>query len=121
MFLFEPPVAYDVPRVLPDTRRVPFLLMRHYSELPRGRTVLKIGGTYETVDNPEQDLLDSATEVYLGGHVYIVTDAVADALTVAGYGSGLSSDPSAPQRNISWGFLSTGSWDDFTDQYGTWG
>lgn len=47
--------------------------------------MLKINGTYRTVDTPSQTDLDSATEVYLGGHVYAVTQAVADALNAAGY------------------------------------
>jgi hypothetical protein len=121
MPVFQPPTAHDVPRVLPETRGVPFLLMRHYSELPRGRTVIKTGGVYRTLDNPEQSTLDVATEVYLGGHLYTVTQTVADALTAAGYGSGISADPATPTRNLTWGFLAGSTWDDFVDQYKTWG
>lgn len=121
MPVFQPPVAYDVPRVLPETHGVPFLLMRHYSQLPRGRTVIKLGGTYQTVDNPQQSTLDASTEIYMGGHIYPVTQAIADALTAAGYGSGITADPSVPARHLSWGFLAGGSWHDFADEYGTWG
>lgn len=85
MPVFQPPTVDDVPRVLPETRGVAFLLMRHYSELPRGRSVVKIGGAYRTLDNPEEATLGLATEVYLGGHIYDITDAVAAALIAAGY------------------------------------
>jgi hypothetical protein len=82
---FQPPTVADVPRVLPDTRGVQYLFARHCSNLPRGRSVLKTAGVYRTVDNPSQTDIDAASEVYLGGHVYTVTQAVADALTAAGY------------------------------------
>lgn len=119
MPVFQPPTVNDVPRVLPDTRGVPYLFARHCSNLPRGRSVIKIGGVYQTVDNPEQSTLDLATEVYLGGHIYTVTQTVADALTAAGYT--VTADPSLPVRVLRWGFLQSLTWDDFTDQYGTWG
>ncbi len=119
MPVFSPPTVDDVPRVLPESRGPGVLLMRHYRLLARGRTVIKLGGTYRTVDNPEQFTLDAATEVYLGGHIYTVTQAVADALTAAGYTVG--ADPVVPSRQITWGALAGGAWDDFVDQYGTWG
>lgn len=119
---FTPPIVHDVPRVLPETRGVPFLLMRHYSELPRGRTVVKVGGVYSTVDNPEQSLLDVATEVYLGGHIYTITDAVATALTAAGYGSGITpTPPDVPDVTFTWGYLSALTWGEVLEQIGTWG
>lgn len=83
---FQPPVAYDVPRVLPDSKGPGYWLMRHYSPLPRGRTVLKAAdGTYTTVDNPTQLQVLAAAVAYLGGHVYEVTTEEAAALTAAGY------------------------------------
>ena len=120
--VFEPPTVEDVPRVLPETRGVPYLLMRHYSPLRRGRTVVKVGGEYQTVDNPEQSLLDTATEVYLGGHIYTVTQDVADALTSAGYGSGISPDPTEPPDvTMTWAFLGSMTWGDAAELIGTWG
>ena len=96
---FQPPVAFDNPPIYVNGQdhrypAVPFgpaqALMRHFGGQPRGRSVLKIGGVYQTVDTPSTDQCSSATEVYLGGHIYPVTQAVADALTAAGYGSGIS-------------------------------
>lgn len=87
---FEPPIAYTVPRVLPDTRGVEYALMKNFSALPCGRTVLKIGGTYATYDAPDALTVASATEVYLGGHISPITDAQAAALTAAGYGDGIT-------------------------------
>lgn len=87
--IFQPPVAYDRPLSLPNQRspqaRLAHRLLRHYGPQPRGRTVLKIDGVYQTVDYPSQALLDTATEIYLGGHVYEVEPNVAQALTAAGY------------------------------------
>ena len=89
---FSPPIVYDVPTVYVGGQdryyprsRVAHSLFRHYSPRARGRTVIKVAGVYSTVDTPSQTLLDTASEVYLGGHVYEVTDAVATALAAAGY------------------------------------
>ncbi len=56
-----------------------------YGGVPRGLSVLKLNGVYETVDGPTTDQMAAASEVYLGGHVYYVTETVAAALTEAGY------------------------------------
>lgn len=47
--------------------------------------MLKIGGVYASYDTPMSDLVESASEVYLGGHIHEVTDEVACALASAGY------------------------------------
>jgi hypothetical protein len=83
--IFQPPTADTVPPFLPTTRGPVRRLFRHYKARARGRSVLRIGGVYLTVDTPSQTQIDSATEVYQGGHVYTVTQTVADALTAAGY------------------------------------
>lgn len=75
----------DNPPVLPETRGIERRLFRHYGPWPRGRSVIKVAGVYRTVDNPDQLTLASATEVYLGGHEYVISDATADALQAAGY------------------------------------
>lgn len=85
---FSPPTVNDVPRVLPDTRGPAYLLMRHYSPLPRGRSVLLRNGRYVTVDNPDNAELMTLTEgtsYFLGGHLYDVTDTVATLLASDGY------------------------------------
>lgn len=86
----------DVPRVLPSTRGVARAHMRHYSPLLRGHSVLKENGVYVTVDTPDQIRCNAAQEVYLGGHIYVVSQAVADALTAAGYTVQTLPDP-APE------------------------
>ena len=94
MPFFQPPTQAVVPTVYADGHRDPFgysvprrgyLLMRHYRNHDRGQSVLKIGGTYQAIMHPTQAQIDSATEVYQGGHVYTVSEAVAAALTDAGY------------------------------------
>jgi hypothetical protein len=117
--IFSPPTVADIPRVLPETRGVAYRLMRHYSPTVRGRSVLRTAGVYRTLDNPSQTDIDAASEVYLGGHIYTVTQTVADALTIAGYTVG--ADLGVPSRAITWGALTGGSWDDFVDNYGSWG
>jgi hypothetical protein len=90
---FSPPVATDVRQMTPKPEdgvgyeqwMTSRYLFRHYRGLPRGRSVLKIAGTYRTVDSPDAAELASATEAYIGGHIYSVTQVVADALVAAGY------------------------------------
>lgn len=81
---FEPPFVLDVPTTL-ATRHPGNALMRHYRPGPRGRSVLRIAGAYQTIDTPTQTQIDAATEVYLGGHVHQVDQATADRLVAAGY------------------------------------
>lgn len=86
--VFYPPVVEDVPRILPSTRGPARRLMRYYSALPRSRSVVKVSGTYRTVDSPEQSLLDPLTQgvdYFLGGHYYVVSDEVAAALVNDGF------------------------------------
>ena len=91
---FEPPVVYDRPPAYPrGTERlqcppVDRTTNRFFSRFggqPRGWTVLKTAGVYSTVDVPTQAQIDTASEVYLGGHVYEVSNVVAAALLDAGY------------------------------------
>lgn len=91
---FQPPVAFDNPPIYVNGQDYryparPFgpaqALMRHFGGQARGRSVLKIGGVYQTIDTPSTDQCASATEVYLGGHIYEVSDDVAIALDEAGY------------------------------------
>lgn len=58
---------------------------RHRPNGPRGRSVIKLNGVYITLDGPTQAQQDAATEVYIGGHIYEISDAVATSLTAAGY------------------------------------
>lgn len=88
--IFQPPVAFTQPRVLPRTKGPARRLWSRYSARPVGRTVLKINGTYGVYDTPTIDQIASASEAYQGGHLYTVSDAVAAALTAAGFGAGLS-------------------------------
>ena len=87
---FTPPTVEDGPRILPDSRGPGRALMRHYSPLPVGVSVLKIGGVYTTVRNPTTAQIDAADVAYLGGHEHPVTDDEAADLTAAGFGSNLA-------------------------------
>lgn len=85
--IFEPPYADTLP---PTVKGLPgngaaFLLLRHFKSRARGRSVLKTGGVYVTVDYPTEDEIDAADEAYIGGHVYVVDDETAAALEAAGY------------------------------------
>lgn len=82
--VFSPPTHDALPPVLPRPHPGN-ALFRHYKNRAVGRSVLKIAGVYSTIDTPSQDVIDTATEVYLGGHLYPVSDAVATALEAAGY------------------------------------
>lgn len=89
---FSPPVAYSRPPVLP----VPHpgnRLMRHFGAQAVGQTVYKSGGVWVTKQYPSQSELDAASEVYLGGHIYEVSDDQAVALVAAGFTVDYSTDP----------------------------
>lgn len=95
---FQPPTVVELPTLYtaPDRQHpveepVASLLFRYYAPRgPVGRTVLKRGGVYETVVTPTVDEVNDAEEAYLGGHVYEIDQATADALTAAGYGANIS-------------------------------
>lgn len=55
-------------------------------KIQEGVTVINNSGTFTEKQYPSQIELDAATEYWLGGHVYDITTAQADALTAAGYG-----------------------------------
>lgn len=82
---FSPPTVNDLPSILPSTRGIQYRSWRYYGGNPRAHSVLRIAGVYQTIDSPSQLVVDSATEVYIGGHIYTVSDATAAALIAAGY------------------------------------
>jgi hypothetical protein len=57
----------------------------YFYEMDRGESVLKIDGQYVQIRTPSQDEIDLATEVYIGGHEYPVSDEVAAELIAAGF------------------------------------
>lgn len=57
----------------------------YFYEMDRGVSVLKINGQYVEIREPSQDEEALATEFYLGGHEYPVSDEVAAELIAAGY------------------------------------
>ena len=109
---FQPPYADHVPPVAYDRAVDPLAirLARHYKSRARGQSVLKLDGVYVTVETPSQDQMDAASEVYQGGHVYTVSQTVADALETAGYETG----PDVVVADLyEWGDLAVGSWEEF--------
>jgi len=87
-FIFQPPIGFDNPPVLPDTRGVQYRLFRHFDNRPVGHTVLKTNGTYWTAGPyPLSSDLEAAEEIYYGGHVYTISADTAAALTADGYGA----------------------------------
>lgn len=118
---FSPPVTYDMPLILPETRGPQRRLFRHYGNNPRGQSVLRTAGVYRTVTAPSQLDIDQATEYYAGGHIYTITADTAEDLIAAGYADNISPAPEPPGRTLSWGYLAGGSWGDFFETYGTWG
>ena len=55
-------------------------LLERYS-IARGVTVMMINGTYSSYRYPAQTQTAEATEVYLGGHRYIIDEKTKDRLT----------------------------------------
>jgi hypothetical protein len=121
---FAPPTVNDLPTILPATRGVQYRLWRHYGGNPAGVSVVKVNGVYTTIRTPTTVQLEAAgnregIDFFLGGHVYTVTDAVSAALIADGYTTGV--DPVVPGRQLTWGFVGGLTWNEFTNNYGTWG
>jgi hypothetical protein len=57
----------------------------YFYEMDRGVSVLKIDGQYVEIREPSQDEEALATEFYLGGHEYPVSDEIAAELIAAGF------------------------------------
>lgn len=84
-FYFEPPVVYDLPPTLPHPR--PRYLNAHArwkGGQRRGRSVLRTGSSVTVLDTPTVDQTLAADAVYMGGHIYTITNFEADILSAAG-------------------------------------
>ncbi len=88
--MFSPPTVNDNPAVPPGTTGLKRALFKFYGPFPRGRSVVRVAGVYSTVDYPDQTLIASASEVYLGGHIYTLTATQVSDLTAAGYAQYIS-------------------------------
>lgn len=113
MPVFSPPIANDLPTVLPETTGLPRLLFRHFQGRARGRTVVKVGDAYVTYDTPYAELVEGLTEgvdYFLGGHLYLVSEAVANDLIADGYDVDLQS---------TWGSHTGTTWGSHEDEM--WG
>lgn len=66
----------------------------NYFRLTWAASVVRSGGTFVSMRSPDSDTLTTAgvegTDWFIGGRIYTVTTAIADELTVAGFGSGIS-------------------------------
>jgi hypothetical protein len=65
-----------------------------YFRLTWANSIVRINGTLTSVRTPSSEQLTAAgtegTDFFMGGRVYTVTTTVANELTAAGFGSGLS-------------------------------
>lgn len=89
MPIFVTPVHLDNPPIAIDSRGLGARLARHFNPQPVGRSVLLRAGVYVEVVNPDQAELDTLVlgeTAFLGGHEFVVSDAVAAALTTDGFG-----------------------------------
>jgi len=78
-WLFRPPTVDEGPAV-PGSA-----LMRFY-KITQGVTILDSNGTYRAVRFPTIDETTAATNTYMGGHEYVVSDATKAALIAGGVG-----------------------------------
>lgn len=80
-------------RFLPPNARYPLSdsdpLLRRYSYHVGVSVLGDAQGSYRMVETPSEDELTAARRVFLGGHVYLVSDLEADALRASGFGDGL--------------------------------
>jgi len=90
-YTFVPPIDQNGPRKLPEHARRRAGVSRMANDLAgfygtsRSMSVLKIDGVYRTIEGPDMDQINAASEYYAGGHVHEVTAQVAELLEAAGY------------------------------------
>lgn len=89
---FTPPVRRYGARNLPEAERRRAGVSRsanrrafRFRGVSEAPTVVRISGVYQEIIGPSNAALDSATEVYLAGHVYVVDSPTAHRLIDAGY------------------------------------
>lgn len=63
-----------------------------FAGVTRGKTVVKVGGTWRTVVSPSEDFLATCSVVLRGGYEHQIDQALADELTANGYGEYVSED-----------------------------
>lgn len=105
-WLFRPPIELLNPPVGPEHRGVAYRLFRYLGPQPVGVSVVGPYPNYATVQTPDQLTLAGmrdGVDYFLGGHEYVVSDAVATALMVSGYG--------ATPTEVEWGGLSESTWE----------
>lgn len=109
--VFTPPTVDDVPWVNTQTRGLARRLFRYYGPAPRGHSVIKAAGVYRIVDTPDQLTLEGLVlglDYFIGGHIYPVSEEVADDLIADGFGDSL-------HDYGTWGSLSVFTWSQAAD------
>lgn len=73
----------------------------HFGLQPTGQTLIREGGVWSAVSLPTQTRLEDADEItdaagspapgyFLGGHIYTISQVVADELTAQGFGASIT-------------------------------
>ena len=86
--VFIPPIELHNPPVQAEHRGLAYRLFRYMGPQPVGLSVLYRNGHYVTVETPDQLEVAALTDgitYFMGGHVYVVSDAVAATLAADGY------------------------------------
>lgn len=94
---FSPPTAPTVPMTVKPSHPAHHLF-KHYRPMNAGLNLFVVNGVVTTVE-PDYEFV-KPDRVYLGGHLYTLTDAEATVLTAAGYtvleGAAAVQDPPLP-------------------------
>lgn len=64
--------------------------------LDRGLSILRFGTSYQQIDNPSTDQMESADALFVGGRTYLIDEEEAALLRAAGYGHWIGDDPTTP-------------------------
>lgn len=76
--------------------------------LHRGLTIIRYGTSYQQIDNPSTDQMDTADALFIGGRTYRIDEAEAALLTAAGYGHWINDTPDEPIDEIDFSQYGTG-------------
>jgi hypothetical protein len=78
--------------------------------LDRGLSILRFGASYQQIDNPSTDEMESADALFIGGRTYLIDEDEADLLIGAGYGHWVNNNPEDPIEEIDFSQYGAGAY-----------
>jgi len=78
--------------------------------LDRGLSILRFGTSYQQIDNPSTDEMETADALFIGGRTYLIDEEEAGRLISAGYGHWVNDNPDDPIDEIDFSQYGAGAY-----------